>query len=279
MLARPVAEELAALVRGRATVVLSGAGISTESGIPDYRSPERLARPRKPMLYQQFVRSEVARRRYWARSLVGWQGMQRARPNDGHRALVRLERLGLLGAVITQNVDGLHQAAGNSEVLELHGSLAEVRCLQCGLREPRSLLQERLLELNSGFVGAASSIAPDGDADLPEELIEDFAIPGCRCGGILKPDVVFFGENVPRQRVADSFAQVANCDVLLVVGSSLTVMSGLRLVNAALDAGKDVAIVNDGATRADDQVRLKVDGRLGQVLPAMVAHLDRPSGE
>jgi NAD-dependent deacetylase sirtuin 4 len=265
---------LAALIGGRRVLALSGAGISTESGIPDYRSPERLSNPRKPMLYQTFVADEAARRRYWARSLVGWQRVSGARPNEGHRALAALEERGTIAGVLTQNVDGLHQRAGSREVLELHGTLAAILCLGCRSVLQREQFQCELLELNPDVGESAAAIAPDGDADLPESVIERFVVPDCHdCGGVLKPHVVFFGENVPRERVERSLAMLGGAEVLLVVGSSLTVMSGLRFVLAARRSGKPVVIVNDGPTRADELAEFKVEGRLGDLLPGLAALL------
>jgi NAD-dependent deacetylase sirtuin 4 len=261
---------------GRRTLVLSGAGISTDSGIPDYRSPERLAQPRHPMRYQQFVASEGARRRYWARSALGWPQVAAAQPNAAHRALARLEACGVMG-VITQNVDGLHQAAGSKRVLELHGSLAAVRCLACRSVSSRRHLQARLLELNpalaerTGFRGA---LAPDGDAELAEALEGSFQVPACtRCGGVLKPDVVFFGENVPAPRVARAYGMLERAEVLLVVGSSLTVFSGYRFVVRAVQTGRPVYILNRGPTRGDSSAALKLEVPLGEVLPRLAALL------
>jgi NAD-dependent deacetylase sirtuin 4 len=254
--------------------VLSGAGISTESGIPDYRSPERSGKARRPMLYQEFVSSDAARRRYWARSVLGWGAVAGARPNPGHRALARLEESGVLAGVLTQNVDGLHQKAGSRDVLELHGRLASVLCLGCRSETKRELIQSRLLELNPHLRTARFETAPDGDSDLPDELVELVTVPACgQCGGVLKPDVVFFGENVPKVRSARAAEMLERAEVLLVAGSSLTVMSGFRWVLAAYRAGKPVAIVNDGPTRGDECAALKVEGRLGELLPALEAVL------
>lgn len=264
---------LAELVSGRRVLALSGAGISTESGIPDYRSPESLARARTPVTYQAFVRSAAVRQRYWARSVVGWPSMRSRRPNPGHGALARLEVSGVLGDLITQNVDGLHQAAGSRNVVELHGALREVRCLGCGVRIPRDWLQERLLALNPGFAQEAA-MAPDGDADLTQAQIDGFRVADCeRCDGMLKPDVVFFGENVPPERVERTWRMLDAAEVLLVVGSSLAVRSGYRLVEAAAKKGKPVAIVNDGPTRGDPDASVRVSGRLGNVLPALAAQV------
>jgi NAD+-dependent protein deacetylase sirtuin 4 len=270
------------LLRDRRVVVLAGAGCSTESGIPDYRGPEGSLRVRKPMQYQEFTRSEAARVRYWARSTIGWPRLAAARPNAAHHALARLERDGAAGGVITQNVDGLHQAAGSRRVVELHGSLAAVRCLECGRDERRDRFQERLRVLNARWearlhgrapAGAVRS-APDGDVELPSWALESFRVPGCEaCGGVVKPDVVFFGENVPRERVEEAWRLFAEADVLLVVGSSLTVYSGRRFIYRAQEEGVPIAIVNIGPTRADEVAAVKVEGALGRVLPALAEAL------
>ena len=269
---------LARLLEGRTVLVLSGAGISTESGIPDYRGPGSARRKGTPITYQEFVRSEAARRRYWARSFLGWPAMRAKRPNAGHRALARLETAGAVHGVLTQNVDGLHQASGSRHVLELHGALDWVRCLRCGRLESRDALQFRLERLNPDFARERAVMAPDGDAELDAGLEEAFRLAGCRgCGGTLKPDVVFFGENVPRPRVARSWAMLERAEVLLVLGSSLTVRSGYRYVVAAAEARKPVALVNDGPTRGDDDATLRVHGRLGRVLPALADRLLGPA--
>ena len=262
--------DLARLLAGRRTLALTGAGLSTESGIPDYRSPERLARPSNPMRYQAFVGSAGAQQRYWARSFRGWQNVGGARPNAGHRALASLERSGLVGGVLTQNVDGLHQRSGSKAVLELHGNLRVVRCLGCGALEPRSSVQTRMSELNPATTGFWKEVAHDGAAEIPQSLIEAFRVPGCTvCGGVLKPDVVFFGENVPPARLLLAWAMLERADALLVLGSSLTVYSGYRFVERAVREGKPVAIVNLGPTRGDAVATLKLEGRLGTVLPLL----------
>jgi NAD-dependent SIR2 family protein deacetylase len=267
-------DALGHILRGRRVLVLSGAGISTDSGIPDYRGPKSLQRPHRPMLYGQFVGSEEARRRYWARSLVGWLRIHQAKPNGGHRALARLEQGGAISGLITQNVDGLHQAAGSRSVLELHGSLALVRCLRCGTPESRRTLQGRMQELNPRFHAAQVAMAPDGDAELPQALIDGFRVPACRrCGGALKPDVVFFGENVPKARVERAYGMLGRAEVLLVVGSSLTVFSGYRFVVRAAKQQKPIAIVNQGPTRGDADASLRVSGWLGEVLPQLAEEL------
>ena len=265
---------LAELMREKRTLVLTGAGISTESGIPDYRGVDKRREVRSPMRYQAFVASEAARRRYWARSLRGWPAVARARPNRGHEALTRLEQAGLLVGVITQNVDGLHQAAGSRRVLELHGSLALVRCLGCRRAESRRMLQERLLTSNPAFGAAVTDLAPDGDAEVAAELEERLQVPPCRaCGGVLKPDVVFFGENVPRARVEGAWRLYARAELLLVLGSSLAVFSGYRFAHRAMQDGKPLAIVNVGPTRADGGADLRVERRLGEALDELAGRL------
>ncbi len=267
------------VVAGGNVLVLSGAGLSTESGIPDYRGPTGLARRvsgSTPMTYQTFTASAAARRRYWARSQLGWQSIARAVPNDGHRAVAELGQRGLLAGIITQNVDGLHQAAGASGVTELHGSLHRVMCLSCGQRTPRTDLHGRLTAANPGWgAGPAALINPDGDAVLADEATELFRVVDClACQGVLKPDVVFFGENVPRPRVQACYELVERASSLLVLGSSLTVMSGLRYVRHAAKAPIPVVIVNQGTTRGDEFATVTLDAPLGQVLAALVAGLD-----
>ena len=257
-------------------MILSGAGLSTDSGIPDYRGPTGLARRATPMTYQAFTGSAAARQRYWARSHLGWRHIAAARPNGGHRAVAELERRGLVDGVITQNVDGLHQAAGSAEVIELHGSLHLVRCLDCGDRTSRAELMRRLANANPDWDGSARSalINPDGDAQLDDGTIGTFNVVGCpRCGGLLKPDVVFFGENVPPERVASCYARVARATSLVVLGSSLTVMSGLRFVRRAADLGIPVAIVNQGPTRGDPLATVRIDAPLGEVLGAVLGEV------
>ena len=264
------------LVGDGGVVALTGAGLSTESGIPDYRGPSGLARRATPMTLQTFTGTLAARRRYWARSSLGWRTIARAQPNAGHRAVAALQDAGLLAGIVTQNVDGLHQAAGARDVLELHGSLDRVICLECRQLTNREELDRRLLAANRGWTAQASAINPDGDVELSEEAVSSFRVVDClRCGGVLKPDVVFFGENVPRDRVDRTFALVESAGCLLVLGSSLTVMSGYRFVLRAAKLGVPVAIVNEGVTRGDPQAALKVDARLGDVLPGLVARLAR----
>ncbi|WDZ83164.1 NAD-dependent protein deacetylase [Micromonospora cathayae] len=268
---------LAGLVAAGGVVVLSGAGLSTESGIPDYRGPSGVARRHTPMTYQTFTRDADARRRYWARSHLGWRMIARAAPNDGHRAVARLQHAGLVDAVITQNVDGLHTAAGSPDVVELHGRLDEVVCLDCGNRTSREELDRRLRQANPDFAAAVTAVNPDGDVDLADAAVARFRVVDCGfCRtGMLKPDVVFFGETVPAPRVAHCFALVERARSVLVLGSSLTVMSGRRFVLRAAKRDIPVVIVNQGATRGDGYAAVTVDAPLGRLLPALA---DRVAG-
>ncbi len=255
----------------RRLVVLGGAGCSTESGIPDYRGRDGVWRGHKPVQYLDFVRRPEVRARYWSRSMAGWPILRAARPSDAHRALAALERTGRLHALITQNVDRLHHAAGSRRVIELHGALHEVVCLGCGLLTTRDDVQARLEALNPGAATRPATLAPDGDAAVEADL-SAFRVPSCAaCGGVLKPRVVFFGENVPRPTVEAAFGAVAEADALLVVGSSLTVYSGFRFARAARERGLPLAIVNLGPTRADDLADVRVDAPAGEVLSAVVA--------
>jgi NAD-dependent SIR2 family protein deacetylase len=274
-LAETTSDVLADVVSAGNVLVLSGAGLSTESGIPDYRGPTGLARRATPMTYQTFTASAAARRRYWARSHLGWRHIGQAVPNLGHHAVAELGRRGLLAGIITQNVDGLHQAAGAAGVTELHGSLHRVSCLSCGQRTARTDLHLRLAAANPGWdAGPAALINPDGDAVLGEEAIESFRIVSCSwCDGVLKPDVVFFGENVPRPRVQACYTMVERASSLLVLGSSLTVMSGLRFVRHAAKVPVPVVIVNQGPTRGDAYAAATLDAPLGQALTDLVAAL------
>jgi NAD-dependent SIR2 family protein deacetylase len=257
---------------GGGAVVLSGAGLSTESGIPDYRGPSGRARRGQPMTYQAFTGSEQARQRYWARNHLGWQHITGTAPNAGHRAVAELERRGLLAGIITQNVDGLHQAAGAREVTELHGSLHRVTCLGCWQRTPRLALNDRLRAANPSWDARAAVVNPDGDVALEDTA--GFVVVDCDgCGGVLKPDVVFFGENVPRQRVQTCYDLVSAASSLVVLGSSLTVMSGFRYVRHAAGLGIPVVIVNQGATRGDELAAATLDAPLGETLTAAVAEL------
>ncbi|MFJ9774499.1 NAD-dependent protein deacetylase [Kitasatospora sp. NPDC101157] len=260
-------EVLVHRLAGRGVVVLSGAGLSTESGIPDYRGETGSRRRGVPMTYQEFVGSEAARRRYWARSHVGWRTIAGAEPNAGHRAVEQLRRSGHISAVITQNVDGLHRAAGTRGAVELHGGLHRVVCLGCRRTGSRAELDRRLEELNGGLRDGRARANPDGDAELPQELVDGFRVAPCTvCGGVLKPDVVFFGESVPRPRVQRCFELVDAAQALVVLGSSLTVMSGLRFVRHAARAGTPVVIVNQGVTRGDELAEARVALPLGAVL-------------
>ncbi|MDQ3368622.1 MAG: NAD-dependent protein deacetylase [Myxococcota bacterium] len=269
-------EDLVALLRGRRVVVLTGAGCSTESGIPDYRGPTTPPRTRPPIQHREFVDREEARRRYWARSMLGWPRLAAALPNVGHRALAELERAGVVAGLITQNVDGLHGGAGSRDVVELHGALARVRCLACDDRTSRDELQDRLVVANPRWPERARDIAtaPDGDADLADALVADFVVVPCTaCGGVLMPDVVFFGGSVPRPTLDAAWSTFERAEVLLVVGSSLTVFSGYRFVRRAAERAVPVAILNHGPTRGDDHATLRVDARAGEALAALVAAL------
>ncbi|GGM07632.1 NAD-dependent protein deacetylase [Micromonospora yangpuensis] len=268
-------EAVIRLLAAGEVVVLSGAGLSTDSGIPDYRGPGAVARRHTPMTYQTFRGDPAARQRYWARSHLGWHLMTRARPNAGHRAVARLQHAGLVPVVLTQNVDGLHTAAGSDPVVELHGRLDQVVCLACGRRGSRAQLHRRLLAANPGFTAADAAVNPDGDVDLPDEHVATFRTVDCAdCGsGPLKPDVVFFGETVPPARVAHCTALVERAHAVLVLGSSLTVLSGRRFVIQAAKQDIPVVIVNQGPTRGDRYARHILNAPLGTVLPALTDRL------
>ncbi|MGA2615416.1 MAG: NAD-dependent protein deacetylase [Spirochaetia bacterium] len=250
----------------------------TESGIPDYRGPRSTARRAQPISYREFVTYPSRRARYWARSAVGWPRVRSARPNAGHASLAAMEHAGALRGVITQNVDRLHQAAGSRNVVELHGTLAEVVCLDCAAREPRQDMQGRILALNPGWAQGPFREAaelPDGDASIDVPSDGSFQIPGClRCGGVLKPDVVFFGENVPRTRVEQALFLLSGAEVLLVVGSSLTVYSGYRFVVQASQESKPIAIINIGPSRGDPLAAVRVEAALGEALPLLASMID-----
>jgi NAD-dependent SIR2 family protein deacetylase len=292
---------LTQLLHGRRVVALTGAGCSTESGIPDYRGPDTPPRTRPPIQHREFVDRADARRRYWARSVLGWSRFSAARPNPAHAALAELEQRGVVAGVITQNVDGLHGAAGSRAVVELHGALARVRCLDCAALTPRDALQARLLAANPGWLertrSAASaarrrvgtptappagrgteppvgSIAPDGDADLPDDLVDGFTVVACEaCGGTVMPDVVFFGGSVPRTTLDAAWALFDRAEALLVVGSSLSVFSGFRFVRRAAERGVPIGILNRGPTRGDDHAAVRLDARAGVALPALARAL------
>ncbi|MBL0887779.1 NAD-dependent protein deacetylase [Myceligenerans sp. I2] len=267
------------VLAGNRIAALTGAGISTDSGIPDYRGPG--SPPRNPMTYQQFIGDEDFRRHYWARNHVGWRHMHRTEPNAGHHALADLEERGLLSGTITQNVDLLHQEAGSRNVIDLHGRYDRVICLSCSLVVPRAALAERLDALNPGFaesVGAVGDIEIAPDADAVISATAHFRPAACdSCGGVLKPEIVYFGENVPRDRVDAAYSMVDDADALLVAGSSLTVMSGLRFVKRAARDGKPVVIVNRGATRGDVYAMVKVDDGTSTVLPELAKRLPAPA--
>jgi len=273
--AQPALDALADLLADGDVLVLSGAGLSTDSGIPDYRGPSGALRRHTPMTYQSFLRDPLGRHRYWARSYVGWRQIDAARPNAGHRAVADLQAAGLLSGVITQNVDGLHQAAGARDVVELHGGLDRTVCLGCGDVAGRADLDERLRAANPGFGSRSGEVNPDGDAELSDAELDGFVMVDClACGdGPLKPDVVFFGETVPRPRVDTCFELLEGARALLVLGSSLTVMSGYRFVLRAAKLGIPIAVVNLGPTRGDAKTDVRVDAPLGVVLPELARRL------
>ena len=254
--------------RHRRVFVLTGAGCSTASGIPDYRDDNGDWKRRPPVMYQAFRTQEAVYRRYWARAFAGWARFRAATPGAAHHALAAWERAGSLAQLVTQNVDGLHQRAGSRAVIDLHGRLDDVICLGCGERTSRDAVQDAMSAANRGW-SAASVAAPDGDADIDAGAIASFTPPSCvRCGGLVKPDVVFFGENVPPRRYQDARAALADAGALLVAGSSLMVYSGFRFVRQAHDAGLPIAIVNRGRTRGDDLAGLKIEDDVGTVLSA-----------
>jgi NAD-dependent deacetylase sirtuin 4 len=261
------------LLAGRRFVALTGAGCSTESGIPDYRGQGR-AGPRSPIQHDAFLRRADVRQRYWARATLGWIRFSGARPNAAHGALAALEGAGPLAGIITQNVDRLHHAAGSRRVVELHGALADVRCLACGAVAPRGEVHERLVAENPGFLARVAAPTPDGDAELPDEDVAAFRVVPCaRCGGVLKPEVVFFGGTVGEPTMAAAWALFGQAEALLVVGSSLAVYSGFRFARRAHELGLPVALVNDGPTRADELAEVKVGGRVGEILPRLAEAL------
>ena len=279
----------AEILRGRRSVVLSGAGISTDSGIPDYRGPETITKNRNPVFHNEFVNQEEARRRYWSRSYLGWPRVRDALPNRCHSIVAELETEGTVAGVITQNVDGVHQAAGSGLVLELHGALKDVVCLTCGRTEPRGSIQKRLGRENPGFPGVtatqrgapesggpAKRTAPDGDIELPASLTRGFRTPRCLgCGGVLKPDVVFFGDAVPAERVERAQAMVTAAEALLVLGSSLTVFSGFRFVRQAYSENKPIVILTLGPTRGDELAAVKIDAPLKNSLELLLGYVRR----
>jgi NAD-dependent SIR2 family protein deacetylase len=271
-------DEAVEVLAGHRLAVLTGAGISTDSGIPDYRGPD--SPPRTPMTFQQFIGDPAFRRHYWARNHVGWAHVHRAQPNAGHRALVAMEARGVVLGVITQNVDLLHEDAGSRSVIDLHGRYDRVVCLSCGTVVARAALARRLDELNPGFVesvGAVADIEIAPDADAVIETTAHFVMASCEvCGGVLKPDIVYFGENVPKERVQRAYAMVDDAGALLVAGSSLTVMSGLRFVRHAARSGKPVVVVNRGETRGDPLATVKVDVGTSEALTVLSHELPTP---
>ena len=273
-----VLDRIRNLLAGKRIALLTGAGLSTDSGIPDYRGPD--SAPRSPMTYQEFIGDPANRQRYWARNHIGWSHLRRADPNAGHRAAAELERRGLLNGLITQNVDRLHELAGSVNVVDLHGRFDQVVCLECRRTYSRQLLAGMLEELNPDFLEHASAsglveMAPDADSTVEDQtLIVSFVVAVCpACGGTLKPDFVYFGENVPKDRVARSYAMVDDAGALLVAGSSLTVMSGLRFVRHAANEGKPVVIINRGATRGDDRATIKLHAGVSESLEWLAEEL------
>lgn len=255
------------LQRHRRIFVLTGAGCSTGSGIPDYRDRDGAWKRTPPITLQEFTSGPAPYRRYWARSATGWPRFSAARPNLAHHALAELERRGQLHLLLTQNVDGLHQRAGNTRVIDLHGRLDAVVCLDCGQSSPRRAVQETIAHINPGWQAQVLGIAPDGDADIDVSDLAGFVPPDCpHCGGRLKPDVVFFGEHVPRERVDAARAALMSADAMLVAGSSLMVWSGMRFARMAADAGLPLAILNRGRTRADDLAQLRIEADVGSAL-------------
>lgn len=268
----PAAHSLASfLAAAESITVLSGAGVSTGSGIPDYRDRNGDWKHSQPIQFHDFMSNESSRRRYWARSYIGWQRFSGATPNAAHRAIARLEETGKVDTVITQNVDRLHSEAGSRSVIDLHGDLGKVRCMSCDAITGRKDFQVALEEANPGWTAEAKHFRADGDAELVDDAGADFRVPGCAaCNGIQKPDVVMFGENVPKGRVAEAMNAVERTGALLVVGSSLMVFSGFRFARRAGELGKPLAIVNLGRTRADELAHLKLDEDCSSVLPAAV---------
>lgn len=279
----PVRDQVEALAefleRYPRALVLTGAGLSTASGIPDYRDRDGARRGRQPIQGPEFRRSVDTQRRYWARSMVGWPIMSNARPNQGHRALSRLEKHGSFGYLLTQNVDGLHQQAGSHAVLELHGNVHSVVCMHCKAQFPRAFVQTLLNEANPELANVLATPLPDGDAAIEPDALEDFHLPFClHCGGALAPDVVFFGDGIPPPRTACALAQMEAADALLVVGSSLMVYSGFRFCRMAQESGKPIAAVNLGRTRADHLIALKIEESAERLLPrvADLLHAEEP---
>jgi NAD-dependent SIR2 family protein deacetylase len=265
------------LQRHERILVLTGAGLSTASGIPDYRDKEGVRRGRTPIQGPDFRKSEAVRRRYWARSMAGWPTLARAAPNAGHHALAELEASGRIASLITQNVDGLHQGAGSRNLIELHGNIHGVICLDCRAHYQRAAIQDWLTRANPVLAAADAhgeivpEARPDGDAEIELDALQDFHMPSCdACGGTLQPDVIFFGDNIPVERTAAALRMQEQADALLVVGSSLMVFSGFRFCKLAAEAGKPIAAINLGKTRADDLIGLKVEASAVDVLPLLL---------
>lgn len=259
------------------TFVLTGAGVSTDSGIPDYRDDAGAWKARAPVQYRDFVGSEATRRRYWARSMLGYPFMARTLPNVAHHALSALEARGQLSLLVTQNVDGLHRRAGSRQLVDLHGRLDQVRCLGCGALTERAALQSELEARNPEFIAAEATVKPDGDAELSDVDYQRFEVVPCAaCGGMLKPHVVFFGENVPAERVTQSMATLEGSRLLLIIGTSLMVFSGFRFARAAARFGVPIAIINRGITRADELATLKLRGNVGELLSALASSTSGP---
>lgn len=271
-----IERELATYVAEGRVVALTGAGVSTESGIPDYRSPEAATRVRRPIQGPDFAKSEALRRRYWARAMAGWDRFRLAAPGDAHAALAALEARGLVTGLITQNVDRLHHAAGSRHVTELHGALAEVICLDCRALITRDALQARMRELNPQWLDGPAPMAPDGDAELPDALADRFSVPPCEsCGGMLKPNVVFFGDSVGRRVVDEAFARLDEARTLLVLGTSLAVFSGYRFLRRAAEKNVRIAIVNRGPVRGEEHATIKIEASTGATLRALEAITSR----
>jgi len=271
----PPLQALCDLMARQPLLVLTGAGISTASGIPGYRDKDGVRQGKAPMTYQEFLGSSAARRRYWARSMVGWPKVWQARPNAAHRALVRLAAERRIAGLITQNVDGLHQQAGSSGVIELHGNLHRVRCLDCGMLLPRDEVQAQLEEDNPRLREVEAALAPDGDARLAEALLEGFRLPGCPCCGseLLKPDVVFFGEGVPAVQAEAASRSIERATALLVVGSTVMTYSSFRLCRSIAEQGKPLLAINQGSMRAEPLLSLKIEQPCEQVLPWLAERL------
>ncbi|HEY8569300.1 NAD-dependent protein deacetylase [Microbulbifer sp.] len=268
------AEQLAEFIhRHPRLTVLTGAGVSTDSGIPDYRDRNGQWKRKPPVDHRDFMASAATRQRYWGRALIGWPVIRNSAPNAAHFYLAELERRGHIQLLITQNVDRLHQRAGSEQVIDLHGRADEIRCMCCDYRAMRQTVHDRSYDLNPAFRHYTAETAPDGDADLEVDF-SSFQVADCPdCQGILKPDVVFFGDNVPKARVEQSLQAVRDSDALLVVGSSLMVYSGFRFCRYAKEWSKPLASLNLGRTRADDLLDLKLNARIGETLAAVLKQL------